>query len=476
MFRIFRNIIRLIEIIKILAKFDSLQIISDHLISKSLKKLISLFIHPNREIKNMREGNKLSHALTALGPTFIKFGQALSTRPDIVGENMANDLAELQDQLPPFSFEEAKRIINEELDGGIDGQFAYVEPIPNAAASIAQVHFATTKEGAEVAIKVLRPLIKEAFSKDLDLFLWLAEIIERKIPKMQRLKPIETIKTFEKTFYMEIDLRYEAAAAEELKEFFDEEPKFKVPSVDWQRTSERVLTIERVSGVRVDNADGLKKLNIDPLEIVETAATIFFKMVFYNGFFHADMHPGNIFIGDDGTIIVMDFGIMGRIDKKNRLYLGEMLMGFLTRNYKKVADVHIKAGYVSSNIDTNEFAQACRSITEPILGKPLNQISIAKLLSQLFQITATFEMELQTQLILLQKSMLLIEGVGRKLAPEVNMWELTKPLIEEWMIDEFSPEKKVINSILNTLESLEHIPDLLEKLNILIDQLNKKYT
>ena len=257
---------------------------------------------------------------------------------------------------------------------------------------------------------------------------------------MRRLKPIEVVRTFAETVRLEMDLRFEAASAQELAENFAGDPAFRVPAVDWQRTSEHVLTLERVSGARVDDPAGVRALGLDPAEVVKTAAEAFFTMVFRHGFFHADMHPGNLFVRGDGSIVALDFGIMGRIDAATQRNLGEMLLGFLSRDYRRVAEVHIRAGYVPAHKSVEAFAQAARTIAEPILGKPIAEISIARLLGQLFYITEAFEMQTQPQLLLLQKSMLLAEGVGRRLAPETNMWEMARPLIEDWFRERLGPE------------------------------------
>lgn len=465
MIRSTRNFCRLFVIARTLARHDALFLFDAHPISKLVASCARLTAQADPKNRKLRPGQRLAAALTSLGPTFIKLGQALSTRPDLLGEAVTDDLTNLQDQLPPFAFSETKRIIAKDFDGGVDSLFKSIDPKPVAAASIAQVHFGVTTEGEEVAIKVLRPGVGAAFAKDLDLFYWLAEIAEYIQPKLRRLRPVETVRTFEETVRIEMDLRFEAAAAEELRDNFTDEPHFRVPTVDWQRTSEHVLTLERVSGARIDKPDDIKALGLNPVDIVRTSAEVFFRMVFHHGFFHADMHPGNLFVADDGTIIAMDFGIMGRIDAATRRHLGEMLLGFLTRDYKRVAEVHIEAGYVPRGKDVGAFAQACRSIAEPILGKPMNEISLARLLGQLFQITETFEMQTQPQLLLLQKSMLLAEGVGRNLTPDVNMWELAQPLIEQWMVKELGPEGRIRDAVTDVAATLEKLPRLIDSID-----------
>ena len=465
MIRAARNLYRLFAIGRTLARHDALFLLDGHAIGRTVASAVRLTARPDPKVAELRPGERLSAALSQLGPTFIKLGQALSTRPDLLGQAVTDDLTRLQDRLPPFPFADAKATIDQDFDDGADLIFQSIDPEPVAAASIAQVHFAVTSDGEDVAVKILRPGIKEAFARDLDLFYWLAETIERTQPRLRRLKPVEAVRTFEQSVRIEMDLRFEAAAAEELRDNFVDEPRFTVPAVDWQRTSEHVLTLERVAGVRVDRPDDVVALGLDPVEIVRTSAEVFFRMVFRDGFFHADMHPGNLFVADDGTIIAMDFGIMGRVDVQTRRHLGEMLLGFLTRNYQRVAEVHIEAGFVPANKDVGAFAQACRSIAEPILGKPLNEISLARLLGQLFQITETFDMQTQPQLLLLQKSMLLAEGVGRALAPTVNMWELARPLIEDWMVRELGPEGRIRDAVSDATSTLEKLPRLIDSVD-----------
>jgi ubiquinone biosynthesis protein len=295
--------------------------------------------------------------------------------------------------------------------------------------------------------------------------MWMAGIAESRMAWLRRLKPVEVVRTFAETVRLEMDLRFEAASAQELAENFAGDTAFRVPSVDWNRTSQRVLTLERVSGARVDNPAAVIALGADPVVVVKAAAEAFFKMVFRHGFFHADMHPGNLFIAPNGVVIAVDFGIMGRIDAETRLALGEMLLGFLTRDYRRVAEVHIRAGYVPAHKSAEGFAQAARTIAEPILGKPIAQISIAKLLGQLFQITEDFEMETQPQLLLLQKSMLLAEGIGRRLAPEVNMWELARPLVEGWMRERLGPAGKTADIIGETIATVQRLPRIIARVD-----------
>ncbi len=460
-----RHLSRLLVIAKSLARHDALFLLELHPAGVTLARIARILWRPKPAVKGLRPGQRLALALSDLGPTFIKFGQALSTRADLLGEETAADLSGLQDRLPPFSFAEAKRAIEEDFEAPLETLFKSFDPAPVAAASIAQVHFAIDNGGREVAVKVLRPNVKAAFARDIAFLAWMADMAEARVPWLRRLKPIEVVRTFAETVRLEMDLRFEAASAQELAENFAGDPSFRVPAVDWNLTSQRVLCLERMAGARVDDRAAVIASGADPVAVVKAAAEAFFKMVFRDGFFHADMHPGNLFIAPDGVIVALDFGIMGRVDDETRLTLGEMLLGFLTRDYRKVAEVHVRAGFVPAHKSVEQFAQAARTIAEPILGKPIAEISIAKLLGQLFQITEDFEMETQPQLLLLQKSMLLAEGVGRNLAPEVNMWELARPLIEDWMRKRLGPEGRVTGLARDTIATVRKLPRIIERVD-----------
>jgi len=461
MFQAASNVLRLIAIGRTLARYDALFPLQ-MLDATRPVALLARFMAGRKRTEG-RPGERLARALTDLGPTFIKLGQALSVRSDLVGEEVAEDLSGLQDSLPPFPTEEAKAVLEADLGAPLEELFAEFEPTPVAAASIAQVHFAVTPEGREVAVKILRPGVRARIQKDLELFYWLAGIAERTMPALRRLKPVAVVETFEESVTIEMDLRLEAAAASELKENTAEDEGFEVPEVDWQRTGRRVLTLERVHGVNIDEVPQQDEADYDIDALLETAARIFFLQVFRDGFFHADMHPGNMFVTEDGILTPVDFGIMGRLDRSSRNYLADMLLGFLDRDYDRVADVHFEAGYVPRHKSRDAFKQAVRSIGEPLFGRPLEEISIARLLAQLFQITETFEMETRPELLLLQKSMLVAEGVGRKLNPGVNMWLLARPLIEQWMIVNRGPEARLREALGNGLDILERLPSTLAR-------------
>ncbi|MDG3440562.1 2-polyprenylphenol 6-hydroxylase [Nitrospirillum amazonense] len=419
-----------------------------------------------------RKGQRLAAAIQELGPSFIKLGQALSTRSDLVGDAVAEDLALLRDRLPPFPTPQAVAIIEEQLGRPLGEIFQSFEPESVAAASIAQVHFAVTAEGKEVAVKVLRPGVELAFRRDIDLMFWLAGLAVRVLPRLKRLKPVEVVETFAETVRMEMDLRMEASAASELADNFKGDATFNIPRVDWDRTSQRVLTIDRIHGIPVDQVDAIRAAGFDPDDVLRQAANSFFNQVFRDGFFHADLHPGNMFVNMSGHLAPVDFGIMGRLDRQTRLYLADMLLGFLNRDYRLVADVHFDAGYVPAHQSRELFMQAARAIGEQVHNKPLHDISVGRLLAQLFAVTEQFEMETQPQLLLLQKSMLTAEGVGRALNPKLNMWEVARPLIEEWMRENRGPEARLAEAVRNLSATAHKLPLLLRHADRLAEHLD----
>lgn len=457
MLRTIRNLWRLFTIARVFARHDALFLLDSIGIFQPILAYAHL-IARKPEVGRERPGQRLAAALQELGPTFIKLGQALSIRSDLVGEQVAADLSELQDKLPPFSAKEARRIIEAEFERPLEALYSSFDEVPVAAASIAQVHFAVTTDGQEVAVKLLRPGVEKAFARDISLFYWVAEVAERLQPAWRRLKPVESVRTFEESVVLEMDLRFEAAAAAEMAENFAGDPSFRIPAIDWLRTAKRVLTLERVHGIPVDEVEKLEAAGIDRRVLLEKAADAFFNQVFRDGFFHADMHPGNLFVDRDGNLVAVDFGITGRVDKRTRRFLGEMLIGFLSGNYRRVAEVHFEAGYVPPDKSVDHFTQACRSIAEPILGLPLHEISIARLLGQLFQVTEQFSMETQPQLLLLQKSMLVAEGVGRTVDPTINMWQLARPLIEQWMIANLGPEARLRSGVEGLRTAIDRLP------------------
>ncbi len=425
--------------------------------------LLPMRLIPTRGRKLTR-GQRLSRALQSMGPSFIKAGQALSTRPDLIGEDIADGLTELQDSLPPFQTTIARRTIEEQLGAPISTLFTSFDDKAIAAASIAQVHFATTPEGKDVAVKVLRPNIERDFNRDLELMFWLARIVERRRPNLRRLKPVEVVSTFAETVRLELDLRFEAAAADELRENTKGDTDFYVLAIDWQRTAKRVLVTERIHGISAGDIEGLKAAGIDLSKTMERAAKAFFNQVFRDGFFHADMHPGNLFVLPDGRLAPVDFGIMGRITHEDQLILAQILWAFLNGEYMKVAQLHHDAGWIPEHVSVPQFAQACRAVGSPIIGKAMNEISVGKLFGQLLSVARQFEMIVQPQLILLQKTMVTAEGVGCKLNPSVNMWQISEPLIREWAEKNLSARARIKSHVKTALELLKDAPVVLNEL------------
>jgi ubiquinone biosynthesis protein len=397
---------------------------------------------PLRKNGAQGDGNeaRLSAALTSLGPSYIKLGQFLATRDDIIGRELARDLSTLQDRLPPFSQSEARKAVEEALEAPIDKLFAEFGP-PVAAASIAQVHRAKIRgpsgELKPVAVKVLRPGIEQRFQRDLDSYFFAARLIERFHPPSRRLRPIAVVDTLAKSVAIEMDLRMEAAAISEMADNSKEDEGFRVPQVDWTRSARRVLTLEWIDGIPIADHEKLRAAGHDLKALGARLMQTFLRHAMRDGFFHADMHPGNLFIDQEGRIVAVDFGIMGRLGMKERRFLAEILHGFLKRNYTCVAEVHFEAGYVPRKHSVAQFAQALRAIGEPIMDRPASEISMAQLLGQLFQYTEVFDMQTRPELLLLQKTMVVVEGVGRSLDPELNMWVVSEPVVREWMESQF---------------------------------------
>ena len=435
--------------------------------------IIGLNSSKKYNIDNLSSGEKLCNALQGMGTTFIKLGQFLATRPDIIGENISKELEKLQDKLPAFELSEAKNILKKELGNEIYSQITNIsEPI--AAASIAQVHFANIKyanENKEVAIKILIPHIEKIFNEELDALMLLAYITQSLIKKTQRLKLVEIVQLLREITNVEMDLRFEAAGANEFFENTKNDIGFKAPKIYWSYTSKKVLCLDKVDGFSIREIENLKSLNINVKKLSKDIIQHFLKHAIRDGFFHGDMHQGNLFVNKNGDIVPVDFGIMGRLDKNNKKYLAEILYGFISRDYKKVAEVHFIAGLVPKNVSKDDFAQALRSIGEPIFGQSVKNISGSKLLSQLFEVTEKFNMQTQIQLLLLQKTMVVVEGVARKLDPETNIWDVSKPVLENWIRELKDPINKAGDIIDNTSEILKKLPDLpiiMEKANDVI--------
>jgi ubiquinone biosynthesis protein len=381
----------------------------------------------------------VTRALTALGPAYIKFGQIMSTRPDVVGDELAMQLRVLQDKLPAFSTQEAKRAVEVELGSPADELFSEFSDAV-AAASIAQVHRARIASSGEVvAVKVLRPGVERAFQKDIDAFYLIARLVEVLSPGSRRLRPMDVITHFEGVVLGELDLRLEASAAGEFAANTAKDEGFDLPSVKWILSSRRVMTLAWVDGIPMGDTAAIEAAGIDTEDLGKRVLKMFLNHALRDGFFHADMHQGNLRVGPAGEIIALDFGIMGRIDAYTRRVYAEILMGFIRKDYRRVAEVHFEAGYVPADRDIDEFAQALRSVGEPIFGMDASHISMARLLAYLFEVTERFGMETRTELILLQRTMVVVEGVARSLNPRINIWEVAGPVVERYIRENVGP-------------------------------------
>jgi ubiquinone biosynthesis protein len=476
MIRRLKDIALLMRIARALASYDAL-LPREYAarVPVSLRLAARLFGSGRRRHAHLSPGQRLAQALQQLGPSAIKLGQFLATRPDILGADVARGLETLQDRLPPFPDSEARRTVEAELGRPLDRLFAEFGP-PVAAASIAQVHQADTADDPprRVAVKILRPGIEARFAQDFRAFALVAVTAERVSAEARRLRLVDLVDTLAHSVALELDLRMEGAAAAELADNMRDNLQFRVPALDWTRTAARVLTTEWVEGTPLRDPEALRQAGHDPKQIAVSLLRTFLTQALRDGFFHADLHPGNLFVDKDGRICAVDFGIMGRLDLAMRRFMAETLGGFLARDYVRVARVHFDAGFVPRTHSVETFAQALRAIGEPIFGLTAQQVSMALLLEQLFETTRRFDMQLQPQLVLLQKTMMVVEGLARSLDPEFDIWEASRPVIESWMIDHLGPEqrfKEAAEGLTNLGRLAQNIPQLLHDTEYISAQL-----
>ncbi|MEP1539009.1 MAG: 2-polyprenylphenol 6-hydroxylase [Paracoccaceae bacterium] len=470
------NIIRLIRTGATLERTGAMNVVLDAFDAPGLVRLVAKTLGKPFRWLGYRGDPTMpaaTRALTALGPAYIKFGQVLSTRPDVVGDKMALQLRVLQDKLPPFSVEEAKAEIEKELGLPVDQIFSeFSEPV--AAASIAQVHRARlASTGEDVAVKILRPGVERAFQKDVDAFYLAAGIVDFFAPAARRLRPIEVIEHFDGVVQGELDLRLESASASEFAANTKDDAGFDLPKIKWDHSSRRVMTMSWVDGAPLGDNDAIDAAGHDRVDLGERVLKLFLMHALRDGFFHADMHQGNMKVAQNGDIIAYDFGIMGHIDEYTRRVYAEILFGFIRRDYQRVAEVHFEAGYVPADKDVDEFARALRAVGEPIFGMDASHISMGSLLSYLFEVTERFGMETRTELILLQRTMVVVEGVARSLNPTINIWQVASPVVGSYIEKSVGP-RAALSDLFKTARVLSRFGPRLPRLveNALIAQSN----
>jgi 2-polyprenylphenol 6-hydroxylase len=403
-------------------------------------------------------------AFREIGPAAIKLGQALATRPDLVGEGPARNLLSLQDSLPPVDFAQIRAQIESTFGRPLDTLFSSIEEQPVGAASIAQVHRAVTLDGRTVAVKVLRPGIREKFARDVETYEWAAAHLEELGQEAARLRPRAVIANLKRWTLRELDLRREAASASELAEAMKGTSGYRVPDIDWDRTNGSVLTLAWIDGIKMSDVEGMRAAGHDLPALAHKLVLTFLTQAISCGFFHADMHQGNLFVQADGTIVAIDFGIMGRINRQARLWLAEILYGLTTGNYRRVAEIHFEAQYVPSYHSVDEFATALRAVGEPMRGKAVSELSVGQMLDGLFAITRDFDMQVQPHLLLLQKTMVMVEGLATALDPQINMWDVSAPFVRGWIRDELGPEAVIVDRLREDLGTLARLPALIRRI------------
>ncbi|WP_417225951.1 ubiquinone biosynthesis regulatory protein kinase UbiB [Amphritea sp.] len=463
-----RRLLRIFKIARVFARYrldTFFEQINLHWYARLLLKLMlwRYFI----PVGPRSQGERLRLALEELGPIFIKFGQMLSTRRDLLSDDLAQELKKLQDQVPPFASAYSQQLIETALNAPVEEIFAEFNPEPMASASVAQVHEALLYNGEEVVVKVIRPGIGKTIKKDMALLYTLARLVETLWAEGRRLKPVEVVADYENTIFDELDLRKEAANGSQIRRNFENSPILYVPEIYWDLTRQNVLVMERIHGIPVADIEQLKAQNTDMKKLAEQGVEIFFTQVFRDSFFHADMHPGNIFVSRENPsspqYIAVDFGIVGSLSPEDQSYLARNFLAFFQRDYRQVAQLHIDSGWVPADTNVQSFETAIRSVCEPIFEKPLKDISFGMVLMGLFQTARRFNMEVQPQLVLLQKTLLNIEGLGRQLYPELDLWETGQPFLERWMKERMGPKaayRSIKQQAPDWLEKMPHLPQL----------------
>ncbi len=440
-------------------------LIENKYFNKQIELILKIlnFIFGNNNQKEV--GKNLSNVLINLGPGYVKFGQALSTRPDILGKKTCDELKILQGQLKPFSNSIAKKIIEEESESLLQESLASFDENPIASASVAQVYTGILKNGKKLAIKILKPNIHDQLFRDFTFFYWITKSLEFFIPSVKRLKLSKNVEVLSEVSLNELDLTLEASAADELAENFKDHPNYKVPKIYWEFTTKNMLVLEFIEGIRIDDLESLNASKHNIKNITEIGTEVFFLQVFRDGFFHGDMHPGNILIDKEGALIPIDFGIMGRLSNKDRQFLALLLTYLLNKNYRKVVEIHDEANMLGKDVSHDHLSQAIRAISTPILNKPIGEVSLAKLLGQILSLSKKFNIEVQPQFTLLQKTMLMAEGTTRQINPNINMWELSRPLIDKWINDTHDPFKVLEEWFHKNKIALLKIPEIINKID-----------
>lgn len=418
-----------------------------------------------RDVRGPR-AERLRRALEDLGPIYVKFGQALSTRPDLLPDDIAAELVKLQDRVPPFPGKEARRVVEQALGQPVTTAFAEFDEQPLASASVAQVHAARLADGCPVVVKVLRPGVEKSIRSDLGLLYQMAKTAERFWPEARRLRPVEVVAEFEHTLLDELDLVREAANATEIRRRFENSDMLYVPKVYWEYTRRSVMVMERISGIPVADIEAMERAGVNLKLLAERGVEIFFTQVFRDNFFHADMHPGNIFVVPEARYIAIDFGIVGSLSRSDQYYVAENFLAFFNRNYRRVAEMHVESGWVPHSTRIEEFESAIRTVCEPIFEKPLSEISYGNLLLRLFEVARRFDMEVQPQLVLLQKTLLNIEGLGRQLYPQLDLWQTAKPFLEKWFQQQVGPQaamQKVRHQLPDWAQQWPELPGLVHR-------------
>jgi len=463
--------LRLLGILWVLARYRIFPLLEDAGVPK--RWLWWGCLVPNKA-RNKPKGTRLALALQELGPAFIKLGQTLATRYDLLGKDLAEDLALLQDRLPPFPHAQAKATIEASLNKPMEELFQDFSQEAVAAASIAQVHRATTLDGQDVAIKILRPHVRQQFTRDIAFFYAIARLCHRWIAPLRRLRLVDVIEILERSTLKELDLRFEAASADEIRHHTQENPHIRIPHVHWSHTGEAVLTSEWIEATPFTQLE----LTTLPDDTRQTLAMHFLEhfclQILKEGFFHADLHTGNLLFDHKQRIVMVDFGITGRLDFPSRLYLARIADGFLKRDYKAVAQVHYDAGYIPHNEDIGDFALACRSIAEPILDQPIQDVSIGQLLGHLFRVTRTFHMATQPQLVMLQKSLILVEAFCRRLAPEINIWQMTEETLLRLAKEHLGGKARIAYQHEHLQASLKRLPYILHALEDWLEETTER--